>query len=91
MSHSSSSPALVLAPTPAKPRPRTAWVSVDPQLQLRFKRACARHGVSMHAQAELLIEAWLQDAAAVPRPVTPRQADILAEPCGSSSQGRDGG
>ncbi len=66
MSHSSSSPALVLAPPPAKPRPRTAWVSVDPKLQLRFKAACAAHGVSMHAQAERLIEAWLQDAAAGP-------------------------
>ena len=91
MSHSSSSPALVLEPPAAKARPRTAWVSVDPNLQLRFKAACAAHGVSMHAQAELLIEAWLQGAAAGPRPVTPRQGDILAEPCGSSSQGRDGG
>ncbi len=78
MSHSSSSPALVLAP-PAKPRPRTAWVSVDPKLQLRFKAACAAHGVSMHAQAERLIEAWLQGAAAGPRAAAPRQADILAE------------
>ena len=85
---SSSSPALVLAP-PAKAKPRSAWVSVNPSLQLRFKAACAAHGVSMHDQAELLIEAWLQGAAAPPR--EPRQGDILAEPCGSSSQGRDGG
>ena len=59
-------PALVLAPTPAKMRPGTAWVSVDPALQTRFKTACQQHGVSMHDQAELLIEAWLQ-------------GDILAE------------
>ena len=76
MSHSSSSPALVLAPPPAKPRPRTAWVSVNPKLQRRFKAACAEHGVSMHDQAEQLIEAWLH---AGPRAAAPRQADILAE------------
>ena len=74
-----SSPALVLAPPPAKPRPRTAWVSVDPQLQLRFKRACAQRGVTMHDQAEQLIEDWLQGAAAGPRAAAPRQPDILAE------------
>ncbi len=72
-------PALVLEPPPAKPKPRTAWVSVDPKLQRRFKAACAEHGVSMHEQAAALIEAWLQGAAAGARPVAPRQGDILAE------------
>ena len=77
MSHSSSSPALVLAPPPAKPRPRTAWVSVDPPLQRRFKAACGAHGVSMHDQVELLIEAWLRGEGRS-RAAKPRQGDVLA-------------
>ncbi len=72
-----SSPALVLAPPPAKPKPRTAWVSVDPKLQRRFKAACAEHGVSMHDQAELLIRSWLRGAGRS-RAANPRQGDVLA-------------
>ncbi len=70
-------PALVLAPAPQKPKPRTSWVSVDPKLHARFKAACRAQNVSMTDQAELLIRSWLRGAGR-PRAVKPRQGDVLA-------------
>lgn len=69
-------PALVLAHAPRKRPPRTAWVSVQPELHARFKAACRDQDVSMSDQAELLIRSWLRGAGRR-RPVEPQQGDVL--------------